>query len=144
MQFVPAGTATVVEIYVAILAACLPTMVPVYRQLRYGDPLSTKGARRAKSRLPNRSLLPSRGRGSATRKKQLGRQDSFERLAYTGNTFVSTDYHTNGLRTDISCGRRGGAGAAGGGEGESFPMEGIFVTQSTAWSTQNKTSSSLV
>lgn len=31
-------TATVVEIYVGIIGACLPTLVPVYRKLRYGDP----------------------------------------------------------------------------------------------------------
>ncbi|KAM7215590.1 hypothetical protein V8F06_009057 [Rhypophila decipiens] len=39
------GTATVIEVYVAIIGACLPTLVPVYRQLRYGDPLKTGSIR---------------------------------------------------------------------------------------------------
>jgi len=31
------GVATVVEVYTAIIGACLPNMVPAYRKLRYGD-----------------------------------------------------------------------------------------------------------
>ncbi|GAW16378.1 hypothetical protein ANO14919_058040 [Xylariales sp. No.14919] len=35
---IPAGF-TVIEVYVAIIGACLPTLIPVYRRLRYGDTL---------------------------------------------------------------------------------------------------------
>ncbi|KAI9147591.1 hypothetical protein HJFPF1_12619 [Paramyrothecium foliicola] len=40
-QFVVPGMATIVEIYVAIVAACLPTLMPLYRKLRYGTAVST-------------------------------------------------------------------------------------------------------
>ncbi|KAJ2977892.1 hypothetical protein NUW58_g7669 [Xylaria curta] len=36
-EYILAGLATVVEIYVAIVGACLPTLMPVYYQLRYGS-----------------------------------------------------------------------------------------------------------
>ncbi|KAK7219842.1 hypothetical protein V2G26_007845 [Clonostachys chloroleuca] len=36
-QFVVAGVATVIEIYVAIIGACTPTLMPFYRKLRYGE-----------------------------------------------------------------------------------------------------------
>lgn len=32
-----AGVATVIEIYVAIIGACTPTLMPFYRKLRYGE-----------------------------------------------------------------------------------------------------------
>ncbi|KAI0970079.1 hypothetical protein F4678DRAFT_473435 [Xylaria arbuscula] len=38
-QLIIPGLSTVVESYVAIIGACLPTLVPVYRRLRYGDAL---------------------------------------------------------------------------------------------------------
>lgn len=36
-QFVLAGFATLVEIYVAIIGACLPILGPVYQRLRHGS-----------------------------------------------------------------------------------------------------------
>jgi hypothetical protein len=40
-------TATVVEIYVAIIGACAVTLVPVYRKIRHGDAwVSSKGGSR--------------------------------------------------------------------------------------------------
>lgn len=44
-QVATSGTATVIEVYVAIIGACLPSLVPIYRQLRYGDPLKTGSVR---------------------------------------------------------------------------------------------------
>uniref|UniRef100_A0A8H7K6A6 Rhodopsin domain-containing protein n=1 Tax=Bionectria ochroleuca TaxID=29856 RepID=A0A8H7K6A6_BIOOC len=38
-QFVVPGVTTVIEIYVAIVGACLPVMTPLYRKIRYGDAL---------------------------------------------------------------------------------------------------------
>ncbi|KAI1300050.1 hypothetical protein F5Y03DRAFT_386112 [Xylaria venustula] len=43
-QYVIPGLSTVVEVYIAIIGACLPTLVPVYRRLRYGDALRTTKA----------------------------------------------------------------------------------------------------
>jgi hypothetical protein len=37
IEYVISGTATVVEIYIAIIGACLPLVVPVYNSLRHGD-----------------------------------------------------------------------------------------------------------
>lgn len=36
--------ATTVEIYIAIIGACLPTIVPAYRKLRYGNALEGSSA----------------------------------------------------------------------------------------------------
>ncbi|CAH0000743.1 unnamed protein product, partial [Clonostachys byssicola] len=36
-QFMVTGIATVIEIYVAIIGACTPTLMPFYRKLRYGE-----------------------------------------------------------------------------------------------------------
>ncbi|KAM7199736.1 hypothetical protein V8F20_005606 [Naviculisporaceae sp. PSN 640] len=44
-QVATSGTATVLEVYVAIIATCLPSLVPIYRQLRSGDPLKTRSVR---------------------------------------------------------------------------------------------------
>lgn len=41
-QFVAPGLASAVEVYAAIVGACLPTLIPIYRKLRYGHPNTPK------------------------------------------------------------------------------------------------------
>ncbi|KAI0555333.1 hypothetical protein F4679DRAFT_523352 [Xylaria curta] len=53
-QFIIPGVATVVEIYVAIIGACLPTLVPVYRRLRYGDASRRTNASYSKGKITRR------------------------------------------------------------------------------------------
>lgn len=131
VQFVPSGTATVVEIYVAIIGACMPTLVPIYRQLRYGDPLKSNTTGISKQTLPVK--------GSSAQKKHLDNTGSFERLSNTDNDFMSDDYRDN-RRVNISSRQ---AGAPGYNQGESYQMDGVMVTQKTVWS-EHKQNSNVV
>jgi hypothetical protein len=122
VQFIPSGAATVVEIYAAVIGACMPTLVPVYRKVRYGDPLKTHTAALSKPTLP--------GMGSSARRKQYTNEEgSFERLP-SDNDLSSADYDHN-HRVDISSSRKGYS--LGDTEGESYQMDGIMVTQNTVW-----------
>ncbi|KAK2600550.1 hypothetical protein N8I77_010077 [Diaporthe amygdali] len=124
-------TATVVEIYVAIIGACMPTLVPIYRQLRYGDPLKSNTTGISKQTLPVK--------GSSAQKKHLDNTGSFERLSNTDNDFMSDDYRDN-RRVNISSRQ---AGAPGYNQGESYQMDGVMVTQKTVWS-EHKQNSNVV
>jgi hypothetical protein len=122
VQFIPSGATTVVEIYAAVIGACMPTLVPVYRKVRYGDPLKTHTAALSKQTLP--------GMGSSAHRKQYRNEEgSFERLP-SDNNFSSADYGHN-HRVDISSGRKGYP--SGDVEGESYQMDGVVVTQNTVW-----------
>ena len=72
-QFVTPGAATVVEIYTAIIGACLPTLKPVYRKLRYGNPY-----------YPSKSTpvdgIITIGRISSKQKHSTGNEEAYERL----------------------------------------------------------------
>ncbi len=85
------GVATVIEVYVAIIGACLPTLVPVYRQLRYGDPLKSSTHSTTSRQYYNSSKNIGIGKGSNMSKgSQPSSQGSFERL--NENDFATADY----------------------------------------------------
>jgi hypothetical protein len=78
-QFTVSAVATVVEIYVAIIGACLPVMMPLYRKLRYGDPTKSHGSH-GSSKFTNplkKDSQASSGKGSHNRQVA----GSFERLS---------------------------------------------------------------
>ncbi|KAI0855311.1 hypothetical protein F4860DRAFT_40332 [Xylaria cubensis] len=82
-QFIIPGVATVVEVYVAIIGACLPTLVPVYRRLRYGDA----------SRRPNASY----SKGKTTRNiKTIGQ------ISYRSHSRPVNESSTEALRIEHS------------------------------------------
>lgn len=128
MQFVASGTATIVEIYAAIIGACMPTLIPVYRQLRYGDPLKSSTA--GSAGISNKTPMIKGSKGSSARRKQFGTSGSFERLSNNDNPPVPAEFRDN-HRVNIS-GRRGDALRDD--EGESYQMDGVLVTHKTVWS----------
>ncbi|KAH7303846.1 hypothetical protein B0I35DRAFT_484909 [Stachybotrys elegans] len=83
-QFVVPGITSVVEIHMAIIGACLPTIIPVYRRLRYGDAKARSG--NSEISTPNHT----RGAGQPSKSSKVhghphpfietGYDDSFERL----------------------------------------------------------------
>lgn len=109
-----------VEIYVAIIGACLPTLAPIYRLLRYGDPLSSKVTGFSKPTLP--------AKGSSARR--LHGEDSFTKLSNMEHNFVG-DYGEN-RHIDISSSLDGDLSMSD--RGESYPMDGVLVIQKTVWS----------
>lgn len=127
LQFVPSGTATVVEIYVAIIGACLPTLAPIYRLVRYGDPLST-----------NKSGLSNPAKGSSARRRQD--EGSFERLSNIEQNFMPGDYDDN-RRVKISSSGNGYPLKKD--QGESYQMDGVMVTQKMVWSEHKRNSSAV-
>ncbi|KAI0112238.1 hypothetical protein GGR51DRAFT_60538 [Nemania sp. FL0031] len=101
-QFVISDIATVLEIYVAIIGACLPTLLPIYRKLRYGSHLKTYAT-------PNSKETPGSGKSSkpsyrVPHWKQLSTQGgSFERLAETDDGLTLTTFdnsHTKPATND--------------------------------------------
>ncbi|KAJ0115641.1 hypothetical protein J7T55_010464 [Diaporthe amygdali] len=130
-QFVVSGTATVVEIYVAIIGASLPTLVPVYRKLRYGDPLKSHTDAISRD-------TPLRG-GSSARKKEFGNVDgSFERLDNSEDA-LTLGTHLNNHRVKVSSPR--GDNGPTYMSSETYPMEGIMVRHDLVWSEQSKSHS---
>ncbi|KAI1316815.1 hypothetical protein F5Y16DRAFT_393058 [Xylariaceae sp. FL0255] len=125
-QFAISGVATIVEIYAAIIGACLPTVMPVYRQLRYGDPMvSTPTAV---------SKLRSTGTSSTGHGNRAGQWShlhspggSFERLAKAGDTSAPTTYQER-HRGGISHGRKTSDGDLS--NTGSYPLE-TMVKQDT-------------
>ena len=116
-----------VEVYAAVIGACMPTLVPVYRQLRYGDPLKTHTSGLSKPTLP--------GKGHSARSKQFSNEEgSFERLSNGDATFSPAEYRNN-HRVNVSGGRNGSPTQYN--EGESYQMDGVMVTQKTVWSEHN-------
>ncbi|TGJ86608.1 hypothetical protein E0Z10_g2177 [Xylaria hypoxylon] len=90
-EYILAGLATVVEIYVSIIGACLPTLMPVYYQLRYGAmPTSSasdhsQGKRSATAAIPARRL--------AHQRHVSTNNDSLERLTENEHGFALVAHH---------------------------------------------------
>lgn len=121
VQFVPSGTATVVEVYVAIIGACLPTMAPIYRLVLYGDPLSTSATGLSKQILPTK----------ASSARRFHDESSFERLSNVEHNFMPENYSGN-RRVNISSSRD--VHAPNNDRSESYQMDGVMVTHKTVWS----------
>jgi hypothetical protein len=130
VQFVTSGIVTIVEIYAAIIGACMPTLIPVYRQLRYGDPLKSSTA--GSAGISKKTPLVKSGKGSTgTRRKQFHTNSrSFERLSNNDNPPVPDGFRGH-HRVNIS-GHRGDE--LRGDEGESYHLDGVLVTHKTVLS----------
>lgn len=109
-QYTLTSGATIAEIFIAIFGACVVTLGPVYRRLRYGDPQGSS----SKSKRPENG---GKRWGKGNRRAGLitvGTRDSFERL----------DGHDEGSETTI----------VGGGQHTHVPMRGIIVERGLEWS----------
>lgn len=95
--------------------------------MRYGDPLKSNTSGISKQALP--------ANGSGAQMKQFDNTGSFERLSNNDNNHMSDDCYDN-HRVNISS-QRGDVPEYH--EGESYQMDGIWVTQKTVWAehTQN-------
>lgn len=74
-----------------IIGACMPTLIPVYRQLRYGDPLKSSTA--GSAGLSNKTPMLKGSKGTSARRKQSRTSGSFERPVL----FAQQSYRQLGL-----------------------------------------------
>ncbi|KAI1074786.1 hypothetical protein F5B20DRAFT_562351 [Whalleya microplaca] len=103
-QMTVPGIASVIEIYLAIIGTCTPTLIPVYRRLRYGDASrSTNANSKWKhsrniitiGQMSNRRNLHTDGQGEG--------EGSFERI-HDDDSFITADYENNS-RAHVACHR---------------------------------------
>jgi hypothetical protein len=134
-QFVVSGVATVVEIYVAVISACLPSLTPVYRKWRFGDPLKSDSGAPAGASAGNSGLITIGKK--PTRKlwnSSTATTGSFERLGNSEEGFTPAASHrthqvnvitsrNNDIHPDDNT--------------ESYPLQGVVVKRETVWSENN-------
>ncbi|KAK8037711.1 hypothetical protein PG991_001057 [Apiospora marii] len=132
-QFIVPAIAFEVEIYAAIMGACLPMMVPVYRKLRFGDALKTTSGGSGSNKTPfsgtntivaaniqRRNVGPAGGSGGG----------SFERLGGSEDGLTPANYH-GGHRNQVS------SEPAGDSDHENYPLEAIKVRRDLIWREQH-------
>ncbi|KAI0172252.1 hypothetical protein GGR52DRAFT_549624 [Hypoxylon sp. FL1284] len=124
-QFVVSGVATVVEVYAAIIGACLPMMVPVYRKLRYGDPRSA-----AASQPTADSGLNTIGKISNRKHFRSIESESSMRLDNDESMLVPASYG-NSQHVNVSSPKDRDNFSS---DADNIPMEGIVVMQDMTWS----------
>ncbi|KAI0459605.1 hypothetical protein F5B21DRAFT_455402 [Xylaria acuta] len=127
-QLVLPGGSTVVEVYVAVIGACLPTLIPVYRRLRYGDALkSTKASHSGKKQVISINTI---GRISNRTQRRTASKGSFERLR-NQVSFCTLDYQQT-HQIDVS-----GSGDCGPSKNtalDNISLQGIMVQHEITWS----------
>ncbi|KAI3337158.1 hypothetical protein HD806DRAFT_475858 [Xylariaceae sp. AK1471] len=129
-QFLLPGFASVLEIYVGIIGACLPVLVPVYRKLRYGNV--------SKSRthtLGKRPLWVGTSDAVLNKNKFRAGQGSSERL-HVNDEDVTTLVP---LTSDRQVGVRSWVGQGPeSANNMNIPLRGIVVKQDIEWSTKGR------
>lgn len=120
-EYVTPGMAAIIEIYVAIIGACLPILVPVYNKLRYNDPhhksATSKGRTIGTTHTTDRPFV-------RRRVGSMG-EGSFERLDNSSGQYEAAVYEqshvssTNWNRTDTSH--------------TDIPLQGIAVKHEIVW-----------
>ncbi|KAK2051199.1 hypothetical protein LY76DRAFT_482678, partial [Colletotrichum caudatum] len=127
-QYALMWTATVVEIYIAVIGACAVTLVPVYRKMRYGTPWSTEDQKsRQISSGSGGFPASSGGRGAHNFKRP---QNHHERLD-TNNDSEEYLHYGSGMKNSVSGTTR--ASDAGGASGEDLRMDTIVVQKDVTW-----------
>lgn len=127
------GVATVVEIYVAIIGACMPTLVPIYRKLRYGDPIKSHTSAPSKGTPASGSGGTSAGR-APYRKQFSNGNGSFERRSDSEDALNPVAYRNHHVNVSSS----GGNDDFAYGNTESYPLEGVMVRHDTVLTEQNR------
>ncbi|KAI8960727.1 hypothetical protein F5Y11DRAFT_367222 [Daldinia sp. FL1419] len=120
-QFVAPGLSSGIEVYVAIVGACLPTLIPIYRKLRYGRPNAPPKP------IPAIDIVTF---GSSPKKPQL---DSEEGPGKDDDVMLST--YGGSCRVSVSgqSGRRSTAT-----DSPERPPAGILVERDMTWSESKK------
>ncbi|KAL1848953.1 hypothetical protein Daus18300_013411 [Diaporthe australafricana] len=132
-KFVISGAATVMEIYVSIMGACLPTLVPVYRKLRYGDPLKT-----CTNTAPQDTKLES---GSKSRRANFSHDDRLFQRLETSEDALAPSMHLKNYHVNVSSTKRNKSLAYT--DVESYPVGGIMVRHDLVWSENDKARSAI-
>ncbi|KAH9907260.1 hypothetical protein F4778DRAFT_777696 [Xylariomycetidae sp. FL2044] len=127
-QFVISGVVTIIEVYAAIVGACLPMLLPVYRRLRYGR--ATPASER---RVYPVTGLNTIGKISNRKRPRNTGSGSFSKIVNDENTLVPTTYGSS--RQVISRGPQHHAHSFA--DGEDIPLEGIVVRQDIMWSSRH-------
>ncbi|KAK8041288.1 hypothetical protein PG994_014295 [Apiospora phragmitis] len=119
-QFVVPAIASAIEIYVAIIGACLPMMVPIYRKLRFGDPLKMTGGGTQPNKTPSSGTNTVTAANMRRRNRELSGDDgSVEQRAGSEDGLTPADYHGGHYSRAV-------AGSPGS-DNESYPLEAIKV-----------------
>ncbi|KAI3551467.1 hypothetical protein CABS01_15019 [Colletotrichum abscissum] len=134
-QYALMWTATVVEIYIAIIGACAVTLVPVYRRIRYGTSWSTRDQ---KSNQVSAGPVTFGGTGGNSRtgvSHNFKRSANHERLT-TGNDSEEYLHHGSNMKYSVS-----GATRTSNKRdvlGEDLPMDTIVVQRDVTWEEERK------
>ncbi len=114
--------ATVIEIYVAIIGSCLPTLVPVYRRLRYGVPYKRQNS--ATHEGPSVDSKRSARTSKTPQRKQFANdEDTLVQLSQSDNAFTATAYSNSQLKSDSEPQNP-----------ESYQLDGVVVRRDMTWS----------
>ncbi|KAF7522116.1 hypothetical protein G7054_g12243 [Neopestalotiopsis clavispora] len=135
-QFVASAAATVVEIYVAIISGCLPALVPVYRRLRYNNPLKTTSVSCSEGYLSNAqqsTILKSTTRPKVRASELGGGEGSFERLATSKNDQFAMNELSGSRSVNVSSAMKYDSDAD-----SSENPQGIVVRSELSWQESRK------
>lgn len=131
-QYALMWTATVVEIYVAIIGACAVTLVPVYRKVRYGTPWSTRDMK-SNQIASNQGAFAGTGGGGS----RLGMNHNFKRSANHERLSTSNDseeyLHHGGSGMTYSVSGANKSSARREEFGDDVPMDTIVVQRDVTW-----------
>lgn len=127
-------TATVVEIYVAIIGACAVTLVPVYRKMRYGTPWSTREMKSNQIASNPGAFAGTGGGGSRSGVlHNFKRSAAHERLD-TDNDSKENLHHGSGIAYSVSGANKSNAKREE--LGDEVPMDTIVIQRDIAWEEQ--------
>ena len=125
-------TATVVEIYVAIIGTCAVSLGPVYRKMRYGAPWSTRDMKPNQT-ASNPGVLAGTGGGSrAGVHHNFKRPANHERLA-TGNDSEEYLHHGSGMTYSVSGAAKSSAKREALGDDVPMDTTSIVVQRDVTW-----------
>lgn len=117
-----------VEIYVSIMGACLPTLVPVYRKLRYGDPLKTRANIALQDTQPES--------GNKCRRTNFSHDDRLFQRLDTSEDALAPGMHLKNYHVNVSSTK--GNKSVAYTDVESCPVGGIMVRHDLVWSENDK------
>lgn len=127
-------TATVVEIYVAIIGACAVTLVPVYRKMRYGTPWSTRDMKSNQIASNPGAFAGTGGGGSRSGVlHNFKRSATHERLD-TDNDSEENLHHGSGITYSVSGATKPSVKREK--LGDEVPMDTIIIQRDIAWEEQ--------
>ncbi|KAI7781605.1 hypothetical protein LA080_014503 [Diaporthe eres] len=131
-QYALMWTATVVEIYVAIIGACAVTLVPVYRKMRYGTPWSTRDMKSNQIASNQGAFAGTGGGGSRPGlHHNFKRSANHERLSTSNDSEEYLHHGRSGMTYSVSGANKSSAKREE--FGDDVPMDTIVVQRDVTW-----------